>query len=266
MEIQHLTEEHSAVGTAHQQTGFWKRQFGSTNTRPQLVFDVVFGVIGPILCFAFDPIVFRNGFAGPPLLPRYQAFVYLFSGLQIVLLCLWLFTGPGLQVWNRMIGGTLLAGGLFCLTVGVMLAPFSLIGLIYVIGVFGFTPFLTALSYLRNSVRALRAGERDASALTQPVAVSAGILLAVGLPLLLSIQIHSAINRALTEILKGDSAHAIFAAHRLMPLRFFAGPELDQIVNAYRAESNAQRKELLKSCYREITGDDIENRVVIMDD
>jgi hypothetical protein len=49
-------------------------------------------------------------------------------------------------------------------------------------------------------------------------------------------------------------------------LRFFAGSELDQIVNAYVAASDERRKELLKSCYQVITGESIENRAAILSD
>jgi hypothetical protein len=121
--------------------GFWKRQFHPETTRPQLVFDLTFGVVGPILCFVFDPIVFQGGFAGPPFLPDYQGVVYLFSGVEIILLCHWLASGQGHEVSNALIGGALLNGGLFCLTIAILLFPLSLIGLAVGIGLFGFTPF-----------------------------------------------------------------------------------------------------------------------------
>lgn len=157
--------------------------------------------------------------------------------------------------------------GLFCLTVGVALIPLSLLGLmIYGIGIFGFTPFLTALVYLRNSSRAMRAGNTGDRSFAGTLTSMSGFVLVAGLPLLLSIQIHLMVSSAVTEILEGDSQHASFAAHRLVPLRYFAGTELDQIVNAYAATSDAKRKELLKSCYREITGDNIENRMAILND
>jgi len=41
---------------------FWRRQFGEDRTDAQQVFDVVFGLIAPILCFYFDPIVFKGSF------------------------------------------------------------------------------------------------------------------------------------------------------------------------------------------------------------
>src|SRR6185369_9217187 len=95
---------------------------------------------------------------------------------------------------------------------------------------------------------------------------ASGILLVTALPLLLSLQIHAVLSRAVTEIVEGNSQQAMFAAHRVMPLRFFAGAELDQIVKAYTTTSDEKRKELLKSCYREITGESIENRANILQD
>jgi hypothetical protein len=266
MEIQHVTEQRIVADSSRAETGFWKRQFGATVTQPQIFFDVTFGVVGPVLCFVFDPIIFRSWLMGPPLLGDYQTFAYLFSGLQITLLSFWLLTGPGWQPWNRLMGGMLLSGTVFCVIIGFVLAPFSLIGLIYGVGLFGLTPFLTALVYLRNSCRAWRAENNDAESLAAALIGVSGILLVSGLPLLLSIQIHLTVSRAVAEIIEGDSQHAMFAAHRLVPLRFFADAELDQIVNAYTFAKDEKRKELLKSCYREITGDSIENRAPILRD
>ena len=267
MEGQQIAEPHLMAEQTRARTGFWRRQFAPSVTRPQVLFDIIFGVIGPILCFVFDPFVFRNGIGGSALLSDYRNFVYLFSGLQIALLCFWLLTGSGPQIWNQLIGGMLLCGGIFCAVVGVGLAPFSFLGLfIYGIGLFGFTPFLTAIVYLRNSRRALRAEKVGAAGLADALFPISGMLLVAGLPLLLSIQIHLMVSRGVSEILQGDSQHATFAAHRLVPLRFFAGSELDQIVNAYVAASDERRKELLKSCYQVITGESIENRAAILSD
>ena len=265
MEVPHTIAAPDGEPTANQKPGFWRRQFAAEATRSQIIFDVLYGVAGPVLCFVFDPIVFRSGFAGPPLLPQYQTFAYLFSGVQIVLLCFWLLSGPGSRGRNQLMAGGLLAGGLFCVIIGFVLLPLSVIGLMFGIGVFGFTPFLTALVYLRNAARAWHAGNREDANLARVLAALAGTFLVLALPLLLSILIHQVVSRSVTEIIQGDSPHAIFAAHRLMPLRFVAGAELDRIVEAYRSESNAQRKELLKSCYREITGENIEERLTRLD-
>jgi hypothetical protein len=93
-----------------------------------------------------------------------------------------------------------------------------------------------------------------------------GFALALALPALSSIEIHRALSNAVNEILHGDPQQAALATHRLVPLRFFADAELDQMVNAYLSETDPTRKELLKSCYREITGASIENRGAILRD
>src|SRR6266850_3400696 len=88
--VPNIAGPHHERELGDQRNRFWFRQFAPEVTRPQLVFDVTFGAIGPILCFVFDPIVFHSGFGGPALFPAYQPIVYLFSGCEIVLLCFWL--------------------------------------------------------------------------------------------------------------------------------------------------------------------------------
>lgn len=248
------------------ETGFWEKQFGATVSQKQVVFDVAFGIIAPILCFVFDPIVLKSWFLGPPFFSDYQIIAYLFSGLQIALLGLWLLTGPGPRILNSLMGGMLFPGAVFCLIAGLVLVPFSLIGMVLWIGAFGFTPFWTGLVYLRNSVRAMKAGSNGSVRFAGAMVSVSGLLLVTALSLLLSLQIHAVVRRAVTEVIEGDSQQAMFAAHRLMPFRFFLCGELDKIVYAYSASSDEKRKELLKSCYREITGDSIENRAHILDD
>src|SRR3982751_3401848 len=76
----------------NQKSRFWVRQFSDSATRPQLVFDVIFGIVMPILCFYFDPGIIR----GPYLRNTYLSLdhlaisIFLFSGLAILGLSFWL--------------------------------------------------------------------------------------------------------------------------------------------------------------------------------
>lgn len=246
--------------------GFWTRQFAADVTKAQVIFDVLFGVVGPILCFGFDPIVFRGDFAGPPLFSEYQLYVYLFSGLQIVILSFWLLAGAGFQFWNELVGASLGLGAVFCFAVGIVLVPFSLMGLVIGIGVLGFTPFLTGIVYLRNSLRALRQPRTENSLFTRAVLFLVSAIVVVGAPLLLGAGIHQTVESSIDQIVHGDVSQATAAAHRMGPLRYFAGDESNKIVTAYIQESDPARKQLLKSYYEEITGEDIEVRVRLMQD
>lgn len=245
--------------------GFWKHQFLQETSRPQLIFDLVFGVVGPILCFVFDPIVFQGGLAGPPFLPDYQGVVYLFSGVEIILLCFWLASGKGNALSNALIAGALLNGGLFCLTIAVLLFPLSLIGLAFGIGLFGFTPFFTGIVYLRNGWRALHSNADKSSGPTWAGAVC-GFLLVAAIPIVLSLQIRSLVSKSVDEIIRADPVRAPYAAQQLAVLRFFASADVDRIVRAYASETDENRKQSMKSCYREITGNDIDRRLLILND
>ena len=248
--------------------GFWQCQFGSEVTRPRIVFDIAFGIVGPILCFAFDPVVFRGGIGGGPLFPNLKIYVYLFSALEVVMLSFWLLAKAGSQLWNDLAGAVLLVGGIFCLAAGLILLPFSLLGLMFGagMGIFGFTPFLTGIVYLRNGVRALRSPRTDVPAFNRMAIILLGSLAAIGAPLLLGIAIHRTVESSVDEIVHGDTSHAVAAAHRISPLKYFVGAESNQIVTAYREASQPARKQLLRNCYQEITGEDIEVRIRIMAD
>jgi hypothetical protein len=145
---------------ANNPQGFWRRQFGDRPTETQFNFDVAFGLVLPVLCFVFDPGIFHRwldadaGFFG-----RGRLFVYCASAVEMATLACWLFAGPRLGAWSRPAGGVMKAGGIFSLLVGLLILPFSVLG-IFVggLGLLGFIPFATAVVYLRNGARALRHG------------------------------------------------------------------------------------------------------------
>jgi hypothetical protein len=167
--------------------GFWRRQFGAQVTPKQRRFDITFGFVMPVLCFVFDPIVFHRWLSYEPgLLGRWQFYAYTISALEMVALAVWLFKAGGGGRPPAALGGMLLAGGVFSLVVGVVLLPFSLLGLIFFfVGVFGFTPFCTAVVYLRNGWRAANPGRSgDGLRAGAAAAFALGFVLALGAPAL----------------------------------------------------------------------------------
>lgn len=148
--------------TYEEKKGFWRRQFQSKPTRMQRGFDWAFGVVMPIICFAFDPIVF-NGTPHNGILGDYTPFAYSLALVSIVSMTAWLGWGKHFQFANAIFGGLFAVGGLVSLMVGLALLPISLIGLIVLIGALGFTPLFTSVIYLRNSYRAFLSAEEIAS-------------------------------------------------------------------------------------------------------
>ena len=173
--------------TRRQVRPFWRRQFAADVTPAQRRFDIAFGFVMPVLCLAFDPIVFRAWLSPEvELLVHWQFYAYTISALEMVALAAWLFRADGAGRPPAALGGMLLAGGLFSLVLGVLLLPFSLLGLIFFfVGALGFTPLFTAVVYLRNGWRAAnpsRSGDdmswRDAAEF------AFGFFAALGAPLL----------------------------------------------------------------------------------
>jgi hypothetical protein len=254
----------SSQNLAALRPGFWTRQFAWPATTPQIVFDVAFGIIGPVLCFAFDPAVFRASGFGRPLFQEYQVSTYSFSAFEIALLSAWLLFGARLPSGRRFIAGVLVGGGLFCLATGLVLLPFSVLGLMFGIGIFGFTPFATAIVYLRNGSRAAQS-DNATTRISLAGTLLLGAVVALGLPGLLSVGIHEIAAHYVQDIVQGDSQHVRVATLRLRPLKYFAGVELDRIVDSYATETDPSRKQLLRNSYHDITGEDIEMRIRALD-
>ena len=229
---------------------FWSRQFSNEVTTTQLIFDVVFGVVAPFLCFVFDPIVFNNGFGGTPFSPDlapFKVLVYFFSGLL-----------------NAVIAGVVLSGAFFCVLIGVLILPLSLLGLMVLVGVFGFTPFLVAFVYLRNGVRALNTSKPllDQAQLTSSLLL--GAVLVICPPVIAHRQVNRIVRQSMNELLTGDAHAAESATERL---RYFSwAADLDQVVWRHSVERDQTRKATLEKAYREITGNDITHRQMVLSD
>lgn len=244
---------------------FWRRQFSDDVTPPQLIFDVLFGVLLPTFCFIFDPIVFKNnsgrGSFGPEL-SQYKLFVYIFSCLSILTLSLWFVLGRRSYVLNGIVAGILLSGSICSLIIGILILPLTLFGLLLLIGVLGFTPFFTSFVYLRNSIRALN---RTRSYFRQPKLTALlllGMILVVSSAVLGQWQITRIVNQSMNNILRGDVQATDSSVKRL---RYFGwATDLDQIVWAYYRETDQVRKGNLAEAYKEITGRDIQTRLVIL--
>lgn len=132
--------------------GFWQRQFMEKPTGEQKGFDWTFGVVLPLICFAADPIVFvEHG-----LLHDYQWFAYAMSATSIMAMVAWLLWGQRLGWLAAPLAGLFIAGSFISLIVGVLLFPYSFMGMFFIIGFLGYTPLISAFIYLRSGIRAAR--------------------------------------------------------------------------------------------------------------
>lgn len=171
------TEEPEIAGESTR-PGFLRRQFQISPTRGQTGFDWIFGVILPVFCVFADPIVFRSWLRGEEqgILWMFMPFAYVLSFTSIMAMMAWLIWGKKLRELNAILAGLFIFGGLVSLGVGIILSPFSLIGLVFLIGIFGFVPFFSSFVYFRNGVRAFK---EAGTVLEKRVLIGAFILSAV---------------------------------------------------------------------------------------
>ena len=98
--------------------GFWKRRFGNEPTSSQRTFDWVFGVIMPVFCFFFDPVIF-NSHLESSLLGRFRPFAYVLSYVSIMAMIGWLLFGERLKWLNAFMAGLFGTGAVISFVLGI---------------------------------------------------------------------------------------------------------------------------------------------------
>jgi hypothetical protein len=159
--------------------------------------DLLAGALMPIICVFFDPGVLRETQVGFP--PGFLDFRFL-SGtelgtililavlVQVGMLLLWQLTPRGAPSIAGFFVGSLFVGTLLAVAIGVCILPLTLIGLLLIVGFLGTMPFLTAMVYVRNLLSATRIAFSNAGGHLPRLtfAITTGVVVAVGLPLLLN--------------------------------------------------------------------------------
>ncbi|NLE38001.1 MAG: hypothetical protein GX621_08255 [Pirellulaceae bacterium] len=115
----------------------------------RLVFDVMAGIVLPLLCFWFDPFFARSQ-------DPFRVQIYLFVVFQIVALAAWLLYEAVTSRPSAFFAGMLGFGALVAFIIGIVSLPITAMGIIIFVGVLGLTPFYTSYAFGRNARRAWR--------------------------------------------------------------------------------------------------------------
>jgi len=244
------------VGT--KKPGFWRRQFAPIPTRAQDEFDSIFAIVLPILFLLLDPIVFKSPLMlGPAYLEDYQLLAYLFCSLEIGLFLTWRTFRLPLRRFSMVFAGAFFVGAIFSTVIGVLILPFSVVGLIIILGVLGFTPFVTAFVFLRNGVRAARINVNGAALLSRLAGAALSGVLAFGMPLAAHAKVERDLSTLIETLISGKAPEAQAAAQRLKSYHYVSRRHSDEILKAYGKEENIGKRAMFDSTYKAITGEDI---------
>jgi len=239
------------------QPRFWRRQFALVPTPAQNTFDSIFGVILPVLCFMADPVVLKGTMLTPPMYGKFQLVVYVISTVEMGAFLVWRTFPKQVCGFASIFAGVFFAGAVFSGVIGLAILPMTLFALLFMIGILGFIPFLTAFVYLRTGARAFRVSLHDPRASRRLAGIALGAALAIALPNFATTQWEAIVSSSVNTLIYGDAAEADAAAHRLKRLRIIPTAYRDRIAEAYGNEFDPVKRERLRRAYEEITGTDV---------
>jgi hypothetical protein len=138
--------------------GFWRRQFRVPPTPGQTFWDLLFGIFLPLGCLAADRVIFGNGWLaghgedpiGASIFGDLAVLAYTFILTEVGLMTLWLLFRRKLTRSAAFFSGPFLAGWVSALALAMIFFPFSVLGMIFVVGILGFSPWLTCFAFFRN--------------------------------------------------------------------------------------------------------------------
>ncbi len=154
--------------------------------RQIVMFDVLWGIVMPLVCLACDPLLFRGPTRdwggiwmklhfGQEAIASYCLIVW-----QILSLAVWHIGRPWLKGLAGLFLGTWIVGTIFSAGLGLLLVVPATLGLAIGIGLLGFTPWFTSfllLRRLRESIELI-----DESLISFPALATAGFLAAFIVP------------------------------------------------------------------------------------
>jgi hypothetical protein len=144
------------------------------------IIDLMGGIALPLMCLLYDPFVFRESHGSRPIDFAFAAVVF-----QMLIFSGWLAVGWCAGRWNAVFSGMMSVGAAVAGTIGVCLAPFSLIGMAFMgLGFLGTTPFLTCAVFWRGALEAIRRARGAGGQRVRSLLFVIGGLLAVAIPLL----------------------------------------------------------------------------------
>jgi hypothetical protein len=214
-----------------------------------------------VLCVFFDPTVFRSdGVMGNGFLSHMRLFGYVEIAASTAALGYYLLTRRA----SPLLAGALWGGFLFALILGLAMLPLTLLGLLLIIGVFGFTPFLTSWVFLRNAYRCWRDASVRVSRKAGLLLVTMGMALILAIPASLQGSAYYLCNRAMQALRSGSEQDFARAVRTLQRTRFIVSP--DAIALAYQKATDEIQRERLARAFRAVTGQSVEQRLAQLND
>ncbi len=222
----------------------------------QVAFDLLFGLVAPIVLLVTDPALFRADVADRAALPPYWATpTYVVVGALLTALVVWGITGMRSPTLGILLAGPFAAGALLFVLLSGKLFVFAFAHSDLLSGWVAFTPWLTAFVFVRHCVLACRAGASRSVGLSVLVLVASFAAIAGALWGVAAAR-HRAAAVLESQLLSDDLADL---DHALAQIQSARQVDMDNVAEAYaQMEENDPRRPRVKDAYARITGAPIE--------
>lgn len=232
----------------------WRSKFRNEETDSNEGFDWLFGVFLPVICFTFDPLVFQSSM-GDSLLGEIKPFAFILSFLSVMAMSAFLIWGEKLKWFNGFLAGFFLIGGIVSLVIGVLLLPFSLLGLLLLVGALGFVPFFCANVFLRNAARAFRMAEPHFQGTNLIKASILSSMFCLVTPFVINMEISRLIEQTKTADVKTIKRNT-FYLHIVSPITNF-----DELLFDPEITERRQNEDAIRNAYEELSGKDYDRQL-----
>lgn len=255
-----------SIGNPYKRKGILRRLLGGEKSKAQVYFDLIVGIIAPILCLYFDPILFKDNSGSSTVLSEIRIFAY--SGIVIgaTSLAVCLFQEKMSLAMRGFLIGVLIFGMIFALALEFILLPLGILGImvgvsnglpenlpIIAVSLLGFLPFLVAFIYIRNAYQLVVEPNASSSAIPS-YSIMAGLIFVIAVPMLLQVSANNYVDSSIQKIVAGDIT-GVSAGVESMKHTFWCDDSCYQkLFDAYWETEDEQRKEFIAEAYRESTG------------
>ncbi len=233
-------------------------QCAGTYTQKRRIFDIVFGIIFPLICFYVEWQGINIMFAPTRIIPwPLRTPLYLTVLICSAALVIHHTTRPSWRWVNTMfIGPSFLVGGFLALGMGVILAPMTMVGLIMIIGILGFVPFFTMFAYWRGFIYLVKNTQPDYSFTLLLMLICACLLI------LFIVGAGMYANHLVAyyeDMVLSDRAYNFRTGlDGLKKYKLFTWNDYSRILMEY-GRCDAEKKKRLTQAYHELTEEDIES-------
>ena len=224
--------------------------------------DLFWGLIAPLLCLLLNPTVMCERLFSPTgWEQQYNVFVYLVLAIGATAVSFVQFQSPPAHAWDAVLAGLLLCCGAIIFGVALLLAPRSIFALRFLVGIFGFIPFITAFVWLRTGAWLLQRTRSSMPAPLVKMSLALSVLVALGIPTVIQTYASFKVSQAVSDILSTEPYRASAAIQTLQSAFWCPITCFDPIALAYNSSaSNPLRKDTLAQTYQTITGQDVTKR------